>query len=92
MSAAQIPSAAENGVRVKILAGESMGVQSPVVTRTPSYYLDFTLDPGTAYAQAVPIGWTTFAYILEVGALEPENDRILKVKVNEYLALGRFLA
>ena len=67
LCAAEIPSAAMNGVSVKILAGESMDVKSPVFTRTPSLYLDFSLEPGSQYAQAVPAGWTAFAYILEVG-------------------------
>ena len=35
-----------------------------VRTRTPSYYLDFTFQPGSQYQQAVPEGWTAFCYIL----------------------------
>jgi quercetin 2,3-dioxygenase len=41
-----IPRKSENGVHVKIIAGESMGVKSPVYTRTPTMYLDFQLDKG----------------------------------------------
>ena len=74
LCAAEIPSAAMNGVSVKILAGESMDVKSPVFTRTPSLYLDFSLEPDSQYAQAVPAGWTAFAYILEVGmCLQGQN-------------------
>ena len=35
-----------DGVSVKIIAGKSLGVESPVRTRTPTYYLDFRLDSG----------------------------------------------
>ena len=35
-----------------------------VRTRTPSYYLDFTFQPGSQYQQAIPEGWTAFCYIL----------------------------
>ncbi|GLT74889.1 hypothetical protein SLA2020_466540 [Shorea laevis] len=37
--------AEKDGVEVKIIAGESMGVQSPEYTRTPTMYLAFTLKP-----------------------------------------------
>lgn len=42
-----------------------MGVSSPVRTRTPTYYLDFSLSPGSRHFQPVPSGWTTFLYTLE---------------------------
>ena len=48
-----------------VIAGESMGIKSPVRTRTPTYYLDFEMKPGSAFVQDVPIGWTTFVYTLE---------------------------
>lgn len=59
-----IPVVKKDGVQVKIIAGESMGVKSPVYTRTPTMYLDFTLDPGSRMTQAIPSGWTAFAYVL----------------------------
>ena len=42
-----------------------MGVSSQVRTRTPTYYLDFSLRPGSKHFQQVPEGWTTFVYTLE---------------------------
>ena len=49
-----------------VIAGESMGVSSPVVCRTPTYYLHFKLEPGApALEQKIPKGWTTIAYNLE---------------------------
>ena len=41
-----------------------MGVVSPVRTRTPTYYLDFTLLSGSRLNQEIPSGWTTFLYTL----------------------------
>ena len=49
---------------MKTLPGRSMGVESPVRTRTPTYYLDFTLLPGSTLNQEIPSGWTTFLYTL----------------------------
>ncbi|XP_057498345.1 pirin-like protein [Actinidia eriantha] len=55
------------GVEVRIIAGEAMGVQSPVYTRTPTMYLDFTLKPGggTQLHQPIPESWNSFVYIIE---------------------------
>lgn len=61
----EIVTKSKNGVKVKVIAGESMGVSSPVRTRTPTYYLDFELEPGTSHSQRIPKGWTTFAYTLD---------------------------
>ncbi|XP_068645185.1 pirin-like protein [Aristolochia californica] len=55
----------EDGVEVRILAGESMGVRSPVYTRTPTMFMDFTLKPGAQLHQRIPESWNSFAYIIE---------------------------
>lgn len=65
LSSDEIPSAEEDGVEVRVIAGESMGVQSPVYTRTPTMYLDFTLKPRTQMCQSVPESWNSFLYIIE---------------------------
>lgn len=52
-------------IHVKIIAGESMSIKSPVYTRTPTMYLDFTLKPNSPlYTQTIPQGWNAFIYIL----------------------------
>ncbi|KAH9620469.1 hypothetical protein KSS87_016579 [Heliosperma pusillum] len=60
-----IARAEKDGVEVRIIAGESMGVQSPVYTRTPTMYLDFTLQPGAEFAQPIPESFNAFVYIVE---------------------------
>ncbi|GAQ79883.1 cupin-domain containing protein [Klebsormidium nitens] len=62
--ASEIPKAEKDGVSVAVIAGESLGISSPVFTRTPSMYLDFTLQPGASISQPVPEGWNGFAYTL----------------------------
>ncbi|XP_070553469.1 pirin-like isoform X2 [Ptychodera flava] len=59
-----IPKVTKDGVTVKVIAGESMGIKSPVRTRTPTYYLDFKLDKGAKMTQALPKGWNAFVYTL----------------------------
>jgi redox-sensitive bicupin YhaK (pirin superfamily) len=67
MPAASIPLAESNDgkVRVKVIAGESMGKSAVIDTRTPILYLHFTLKPGGKVIQAVPIDYNAFAYVIE---------------------------
>ncbi|CAI9117424.1 OLC1v1018818C1 [Oldenlandia corymbosa var. corymbosa] len=62
---ADIPRAKENGVEVKVIAGESMGVHSSVYTRTPTMFLDFKLEPKAQHHQSIPEVWNAFVYVLE---------------------------
>src|SRR5262245_19888454 len=56
----------EDGVRVRVVAGESAGRSGPVegiVTRP--LYLDVGLRPGAAFAQPLPSGHTALVYVFE---------------------------
>lgn len=75
LSADEIRTNAQDGTTVKVIAGESMGVKSPVRTRTPTYFLDFTVNPGSRFEQPVPSGWASFAYILK-GAVTFGSTRV----------------
>jgi quercetin 2,3-dioxygenase len=50
---------------VRVVAGHAMGVRSPVRTRTPTLYLDFTVRPRGLVRQPVRAAWNAFAYVLE---------------------------
>ncbi|KAF7837095.1 pirin-like protein [Senna tora] len=60
-----IPAAEQDGVEVRVIAGEAMGVQSPVYTRTPTMFLDFSLSPGAEMHQNIPESWNAFVYVIE---------------------------
>lgn len=60
-----IVEADKNGVKVRVIAGEALGKKSPVYTRTPTLYLDFTLNQGANLQQPIPKMWNAFVYILE---------------------------
>ena len=64
--ASQIPTAqSEDGrVMVKVIAGQSLGVNAVIVTRTPIIYLHYTLQPGGQIAQSVPAAYNAFAYVV----------------------------
>ena len=63
---AQIPTASspDHKVSVKVIAGESYGVQANIETMTPIYYLDVKMEPGASYTQTIPENYTTFCYSL----------------------------
>ena len=42
-----------------------MGLWSPIYTRTPTMYLDFTLKPRAQMHQSIPESWNSFVYIVE---------------------------
>jgi quercetin 2,3-dioxygenase len=66
----------ENGVSVKVIAGEVDGTVGPVegVVTDPEY-LDVSLPPGTSFGRPVPRGRTVFAYVIEgSGYLSPDRD------------------
>ncbi|KAG2258493.1 hypothetical protein Bca52824_077787 [Brassica carinata] len=65
ISSSEMPVAYEEGVEVKVIAGVSMGVQSPFYTRTPIMFLDIILQPRSQTHQTIPETWTAFAYVLD---------------------------
>ncbi|XP_062108086.1 pirin-like protein [Humulus lupulus] len=82
-----IPSTESDGVEVKVIAGESMGIRSPVYTKTPTMYLDFTLKPRAQIHQNIPEGWNSFVYIIEgEGAFGSKNSS--PVSAHHVLVLG----
>ncbi len=50
-------------VWVKVIAGESLGTQAVIETRTPMMYLDIRLQPGTIFTQSVPEEYNGFCYV-----------------------------
>ena len=65
LQSSEIGCTSKNGVEVRVIAGESMGVQSPVYTQTPTMFLDFTLGPSAHLCQPLPPTWNSFVYVLD---------------------------
>ena len=66
LKADQIPaSSSPNGdVKVRVIAGESLGVKGVIESRTPILYLHLTLAAGASHQQAVPSSFQAFAYVI----------------------------
>src|SRR5438876_3488796 len=67
----RIPSArtADGNVEVRVVAGDSLGARAVVETRTPIFYLDFTIKPGAKVVQPVPPDFNAFAYVIDGAVL-----------------------
>jgi redox-sensitive bicupin YhaK (pirin superfamily) len=63
--AARIPvaSSPDGLVRVKVIAGEALGTQAVIETRTPIIYLHFTLQPGGRLVQPLSREFNAFVYV-----------------------------
>ncbi|RDU98042.1 pirin family protein [Trinickia dinghuensis] len=59
-----IASTEDGKVRVKVIAGEALGVKAAIETRTPILYQHFSLEPGASIVQPVPRDYRVFAYAL----------------------------
>ena len=65
VKADKMPTVQKGGVKVRVIAGESLGAKAAIDTRTPIMYLHFTLDKGASVSQPVPSGYNVFAYVIE---------------------------
>lgn len=63
----QIPKATSSDglVTVSVIAGEAMGNQAVIETRTPIIYLHYRIKAGGAVLQRVPRDFNAFAYVIE---------------------------
>jgi hypothetical protein len=64
--ASRIPEAvsADGKVKVRVVAGEALGQTAMIETRTPIYYLHFTIQPGGEIMQDVPSGYNALVYLI----------------------------
>jgi len=73
---ARIPVAtsADGKAKVKVIAGEAFGAKAVIDTRTPIFYLHFSLQPGARVVQPAPADYNTFAYVLSGEALFGKDE------------------
>lgn len=59
-----VPEVAQDGAKVRLIAGEYAGQRSPLVLRNPTFYVDVTLDAGSDLLLPVPADYNGFVYVL----------------------------
>ncbi|HEY6554773.1 MAG TPA: pirin family protein, partial [Vicinamibacteria bacterium] len=86
--AARIPegTSPDGKARVRVIAGEALGVRAVIDTRTPIVYQDWRLEPGAEVAQPLAEGHNALVYVFS-GSAEIGHDRQL-VSDGEMALLG----
>ncbi|KAI9314277.1 RmlC-like cupin domain-containing protein [Dichotomocladium elegans] len=59
----------EEGIQIKVIAGEAYGVKSPIKTKTPTLFVDIRLAKGKTIEQEVPEDYAGFIYTIAGTAL-----------------------
>jgi quercetin 2,3-dioxygenase len=84
LRASEIPTATstDGKVTVTVIAGESLGTQATIDTRTPIMYLHARLAAGATFTQAIPQTYNAFAFVISGDAsfgeaVARENDMVL---------------
>jgi hypothetical protein len=80
IASARIPSATtkDGKVRAKVIAGEALGVNAHIETRTPILFQHFTLEPGGSIVHPVPREFRLFAYPLAGTGLYGEGRQSVR--------------
>jgi hypothetical protein len=73
-------------VKVRVIAGESLGQRAVIETRTPIYYLHFTIQPGGDVTQNVPAGYNALVYLISGEVLAGNESK--RVREGQMAALG----
>lgn len=89
LSAADIPHVTEGGVTAIVIAGKSFGIESPVRTLTPTYYLHFLMEPHSKLEQKIPVSYNTFLYTLSGKALFGNGEQAVAADAHHTLTLTR---
>ncbi|MBN8224316.1 MAG: pirin family protein [Xanthomonadales bacterium] len=77
------------GVAVKVIAGRVGDTVGPIVQpATDPLYLDVALEPGTAWAYALPDGHNAFAYVFEGAVTVGEGEDARALESREMGVLG----
>lgn len=77
LKAEEITTVKKNGITAIVIAGEALGVESRVQTRTPTHYIHFIMESDTVLQQKIPANWTAFMYVLS-GKIKVEDGRFIE--------------
>ncbi len=94
ISSAQIPTATspDGLAKVRVIAGEALGVKAVIETRTPILYHDWTLAPGAKLEVPLPPDYAVMAYVFggkaEIGGTLIEDGQLAILGEGDSVTLG----
>ena len=65
LSASKLPQIEENGVKAIVIAGEALGITSPVYTNVPTHYAHFFMKPNSVLNHKIRPTFNTFLYTIK---------------------------
>lgn len=68
------------GIKAKVIAGETFDVKGPIYTRTPAEYIDFELKKDSVYKHTIPGKWNFLIYAFE-GSFEITQEKTTPVTI-----------
>lgn len=68
-----VAKSSDGRVTAKVIAGEALGVNAVIETRTPIMYVHFTLQPKSEIEQQVPAEYNAFVYVVNGQGLFGSN-------------------
>ena len=68
-----VAKSSDGKVTAKVIAGEALGVNAVIETRTPIMYVHFTLQPKSEIEQQVPVEYNAFVYVVNGQGLFGSN-------------------
>ena len=85
-----IPSAAsaDGRARVKVIAGEALGVKAAIETHTPIVYQDWSLDDGADVTLPIDARQRVLAYLFEGAALVGDGEGAKTARSGQLAVLG----
>jgi redox-sensitive bicupin YhaK (pirin superfamily) len=74
----------ENGLKVRILAGKSYGLEGKITPASESIYFDVHVPAGATYEQRIPVGWQGLFYMYRGDSMSYESQsQSLKVQFGQ---------
>ncbi|KRX04460.1 RmlC-like cupin domain [Pseudocohnilembus persalinus] len=61
----QLPLVQKDGIKIKLIAGETYGEKGPIKARTPAYFMDVQIDAGKNFEQIIPKQWVCLLFLYQ---------------------------
>jgi quercetin 2,3-dioxygenase len=79
----------DGSVKVKVIAGKALGSSAVIDTRTPIFYLHFTLQPRAKLLHLIPKEYNAFAYVINGKGLFGPAEKQKLAKTGQMIIFGK---
>jgi len=79
ISSESMPRAESNGVKAVVIAGQALGVEAKIFTKTPIHYIHFTMEPGAELIHPLDKTMNAFLFGLSGTARIGDDEKVYMV-------------